>query len=85
MFRRLLAIVFIIALFVQAKASWSETYDFRNTRWGMSADEVIASESKLDPIEKSENLIKYKTQILGKHVELIYLFAQNKQIGRAHV
>ena len=84
MFRKLMAIVFIIALFGQAKLSWSENYNFRYTKWGMTADEVIASESKLDPIEKSENLIKYKTQILGKHVELIYLFAQNKLIGSSY-
>jgi hypothetical protein len=84
MFRKLFAIVFVIALFGQAKLSWSENYTFRYTRWGMSVDEVIASESKLDPIEKSENLIKYKTQILGKHVELIYMFAQNKLIGSSY-
>ena len=75
---------FIITLSVQAKLSWGENYTFRFTSWGMTSEEVIASESKLDPIEKSENFIKYKTQILGKNVELVYLFAQNKLIGSSY-
>ena len=84
MYRKLLAIAFIITLSVQAKLSWGENYTFRFTRWGMTSEEVIASESKLDPIEKIENFIKYKTQILGKNVELVYLFAQNKLIGSSY-
>ena len=78
MCRKILVLVFITSISVQAKLSWSENYTFRYTRWGMTAEEVIASESKLDPIEKSENLIKYKTQVLGKNVELVYLFVQNQ-------
>ena len=84
MYRKLLAIAFILTLSVQAKLSWGENYTFRFTRWGMTSEEVIASESKLDPIEKIENFIKYKTQILGKNVELVYLFAQNKLIGSSY-
>jgi len=84
MFRKVLAIAFIITLSVQAKLSWGESYNFRYTRWGMTEDEVIASETKLEPIEKRENLIKYKTQVLGKNVELVYLFAQNKLIGSSY-
>jgi hypothetical protein len=84
MFKKLLAMAFIIILSVQAKLSWGENYTFRFTSWGMTSEEVIASESKLDPIEKSENFIKYKTQILGKNVELVYLFAQNKLIGSSY-
>jgi hypothetical protein len=84
MYRKLLAMAFIIILSVQAKLSWGENYTFRFTSWGMTSEEVIASESKLDPIEKNENFIKYKTQILGKNVELVYLFAQNKLIGSSY-
>ena len=84
MCRKLLVLVFIISISVQAKVSWSENYTFRYTRWGMTAEEVIASESMLDPIEKSENLIKYKTQVLGKNVELVYLFVQNQLTGSSY-
>jgi hypothetical protein len=84
MFRKPLVVAFIIILSAQAKLSWGENYDFRFTRWGMTPEEVTASESKLDPIEKGGNLIKYKTQILGKNVELVYLFAQNKLIGSSY-
>jgi len=84
MCRKLLVMAFIIALAVQAKLSWGENYTFRFTRWGMTSEEVIASELKLDPVEKSENSIKYKTLVLGKNVELVYLFAQNKLIGASY-
>ncbi|MEJ2166690.1 MAG: hypothetical protein P8X90_14275 [Desulfobacterales bacterium] len=84
MFRKLFVVAFIIILSAQAKLSWGENYDFRFTRWGMTPEEVIASESKLDPIEKGENLIKYKTQLLGKNVELVYHFAQNKLVGSSY-
>lgn len=84
MCRKLLVMSFIIILSVQAKLSWGENYTFRFTNWGMTSEEVIASESKLDPIEKNENFIKYKTQVLGIRVELVYLFAQNKLIGSSY-
>ena len=47
----------------------------------MTQEEVIGSEEKMDPIEKTEHLVKYKTQVLERNVELIYLFAQDKLIG----
>ena len=84
MYRKLIAMAFIIALSMQAKLSWGENYTFRFTSWGMTSEEVIASEPKLDPIEKSENFIKFKTQILGKNVELAYLFVQNKLVGSTY-
>ena len=84
MCRKLLVLVFVISIFGQAKLSWSENYTFRYTRWGMTAEEVIASESMLDPIQKSEHIIKYKTQVLGKNVELVYLFFQNQLTGSSY-
>jgi hypothetical protein len=67
----------------QVKLSWGDTYNFRHTSWGMTPEEVIASET-MAPIEKDEKMIKYNTQILNKNVELRYLFAQNKLIGASY-
>ena len=67
----------------QVKLSWGDTYNFRYTKWGMTPDEVVASET-MEPIEKDEKMIRYKTQILDKNVELLYLFAQNKLIGASY-
>ena len=50
----------------------------------MTAEEVIATESGLDPIEKNEKMIKYKTRVLGKNVELVYLFSQNQLTGSSY-
>ena len=84
MLRKLLILAFLISLLTQWKFSWGENYDFRNTKWGMPLEEVLASEININPFEKNENIIRYKTQILGKNVELLYLFANNKLIGSAY-
>lgn len=84
MVRKLLIFVFAISLLVQSRAGWGNEYNFRLTSWGMSQEEVINSEEKIDPVEKTEHIIKYKTQILGRNVELFYIFAQNKLIGSSY-
>jgi hypothetical protein len=84
MFRKFLIFVFAISVLTQARLGWGVDYNFRSTNWGMSQEEVISSEEKLEPVDKTENVIKYKTQILGKNVNLVYLFAQNKLIGSSY-
>jgi hypothetical protein len=84
MFRKALFLAFMLCMVTQSTIAWGENYNFRYTNWGMSQEEVIGSEEKIDPVEKTENMVKYKTQILGKNVELIYLFAQNKLIGSSY-
>jgi hypothetical protein len=84
MFRKFLLLVFMLSLLTQSNLGWGENYNFRHTRWGMTQEEVIGSEEKMDPVEKTEHLVKYKTQLLSKNVELLYLFAQNKLIGSSY-
>ena len=83
MLKKIFLTFFIISMVAQVKLSWGDTYNFRFTKWGMTPAEVISSE-KMDPIEKDEKMIKYKTRILNKNVELLYLFAQNKLIGASY-
>jgi hypothetical protein len=83
MLKKYLALLFLISLIAQANLSWGDTYNFRYTKWGMTPEEVIASET-MTPIEKDEKKIKYKTRILNKNVDLLYLFAQNKLIGASY-
>jgi hypothetical protein len=47
----------------------------------MTQSDVISSEEKMDPVERTENMITYKTQISNKNVLLNYLFAQDKLVG----
>ena len=81
MLRKLLIISYVISLLVPWTLVWGESFDFRHTIWGMTQNAVISAEDKMDPVERTENRIKYKTQILGKNFELHYLFAQDKLIG----
>ena len=79
--KNLLLSIYVVSLLAPWNLCWGENPDFRYTRWGMTQKEVIAFEDKLDPLERTENRITYKTKILNKNVELNYLFAQNKLIG----
>ena len=84
MFRKLIFLIYIVSLSTPLSLGWCEDYSFRNSKWGMTKEAVTASEIKMDPVEINENTIKYKTQILSKNVELIYLFSQNKLAGAAY-
>ena len=77
---KLLALIFAVSLLTQPELSWGENYDFRLTKWGMTQNDVISVE-KMDPVERNETMIEYKTQILNKKVVLRYLFVQNKLVG----
>lgn len=56
-------------------------FTFRNTKWGMSISEVKASEP-LTVAKEEENLVAYKTSIIGKDVFVVYLFTDD-QLTRA--
>ncbi len=50
-----------------------ETYDFRNTRWGMTKKEVLAAEPDM-PVVNTDNQIGYFTQILDKNIYVAFVF-----------
>jgi hypothetical protein len=79
--KKLLTLVFAMGLLSQTGLGWSEDYDFRLTRWSMTQNDVVSAEEKMDPVERSENMITYKTQILNRNVLLHYLFVQDKLVG----
>jgi len=83
MLKKYLILFFLVSMVAQVELGWGDTYNFRHTNWGMTPEEVIASET-MTPTAKDEKMIKYKTQILDKKVELHYIFAQNKLIGASY-
>jgi len=82
--KKLIFLICIAGLLTPLSLSWGENYGFRNSKWGMTREEVTTLEVKMDPVEVNKNTIRYKTQILGRNVELIYLFSQNKLAGAAY-
>jgi len=84
MYKKLIFAICIAGLLAPLSVSWGENDSFRNSKWGMTQEEVTALEVKMDPVEVNKNTIRYKTQILGKNVELIYLFSQDKLAGAAY-
>jgi hypothetical protein len=75
--------ILILSLVLTKNVCWGSDYDFRQTRWGMSHNEVLASE-EIEPVEKSDNLIRYNTEVLGKNVDLLYSFVDDKLIGASY-
>ena len=50
-----------------------ENYDFRNTRWGMSKEDLLASEAG-EPVAKTDTQIGYFTEILDKNIYVAFIF-----------
>jgi hypothetical protein len=53
-----------------------EDYDFRNTQWGMSKNEVLASEPDT-PVVQTDSQIGYSTKIMDKNIYLAFVFKNN--------
>lgn len=52
-------------------------FDLRNIRWGMSVDEVKASEPE-KPVFEQKEVLTYKINIAGFNTNLFYVFIENK-------
>ena len=50
-----------------------EDYDFRDTRWGMSKEDVLASESG-EPVVKTDTQIGYFAEIVDKNIYVAFIF-----------
>ena len=50
-----------------------EDYDFRNTRWGMSKKDVLASESR-EPVVQTDTQIGYFTEISDMNIYVAFIF-----------
>jgi len=61
----------------QEISSGNEKYDFRKTNWGMSKEQVKATEDKKPDIE-SEGMLAYEGTISGKNFVYIYFFSEDK-------
>ena len=68
-----------LVVIIFAEHSFSEDFDFRKTRWGMTVAEVKSSEP-LTVAEEGKNYLGYKTQVIGKNVLVIYIFADNQLV-----
>ena len=84
MLKKQCILVILFYLSAPLGLSWGEDFNLRYTRWGMSQEEVINAEEKMDPVEVTENTILYKTRLMRDNVELQYVFVDNKLIGATY-
>jgi len=61
----------------QQVSSGSEKYDFRKTNWGMSKEQVKATENKKPDFEE-DNVLAYKVKINGDDYFCAYSFLKDK-------
>lgn len=59
------------------KSSYSDNTHFRDTKWGMSMQEVKNTEKK-EPIYEEGGMIVYEDYLIQLPVEIIYIFVDNK-------
>lgn len=71
-------IIIISFLLIFASIGYTDTnYDFRNTKWGMTINEVLISES-VETVSNENNQLWYLTSVLNKECGLFYDFQNNK-------
>ena len=57
-----------------------ENYDFRNARWGMSKEDILASEAG-EPVVQTDTQIGYFSKILDKNIYVAFIFANDQLIS----
>ena len=70
--KKILMIAFLLLIAVSVSAQ------FRNTKWGMTQEEVMQTEG--DVYIQDNNQILYLDEILGYFVEVVFLFRENKLV-----
>jgi hypothetical protein len=66
---------------LREKVNSEEDFNFRNTRWGMSKEDILASESG-EPVVQTDTQIGYFTEILDKNIYVAFIF-DNEHLGSA--
>ncbi len=81
-FMRIMLVGLLAIFFTQN--SFADDYDFRKTKWGMSAAQVKSSES-LAIADENKKTLMYKTNILNKNVVLLYQFIDNQLVSAVYL
>jgi len=79
--------VFLIQEGKTQKNSYNYGVNFRNTRWGMSRQQVIFTEGEPLSSEKSDlsSVLQYQSSLLDLDCLLMYLFSENSLVGAKYL
>ena len=84
MIRKSFVIQIILILVAGSAVGWSADFDLRKARWGMTQEEVMATEN-LEPADKSAHTLRYNITIKERDVDLYYTFVEDKLIGAHYI
>lgn len=79
--RLLLIVLFILVIFILVLSAEEVKFDFRKANWGMSVEQVKASEDKKPDFEgdiASGFILSYEVQIDSKDYYCVYFFLEDK-------
>lgn len=81
-------LLYVILIFTiigfSSNSCWSDDFNFRKTKWGMSMQQVKESEP-LEIVHSEDNVLGYKVKVLDKEVYLVYIFVENKLVRSRYV
>jgi len=80
----LLIILCILAVYTLILFAEEAKYDFRKTNWGMSKEQVKATEDKKPDFEDN-TMLSYEVTISEKDFECVYLFLEDKLYGSRYL
>jgi hypothetical protein len=76
-----LAVVFVLTGTNIGYPGEEQGYHFRQTRWGMSQDDVRRAENgEPEPDFSKGNILLWKAELLGEKVAVVYTFAFNRLV-----
>jgi hypothetical protein len=76
-----------IGMFFAISLTFADQYDFRNTHWGMSQDDIRISE-KLKPVCDNcgkPGQIMYETSVMAKKMALLYETIEDKLVSAGYI
>ena len=79
-------VIIILTISLNSQLFASEEYNFRQTKWGISKEEVKTSESAaIDESLSKHDTLSYNSEIFGEKVLILYKFSFNKLIWAKYI
>jgi hypothetical protein len=79
-------LILLLLIALNSKIFANDEYNFRQTKWGMSKEEVIKNESsEPDKVFTKGDTLAYHSDIFGEKVLILYKFSFNKLVWAKYI
>ena len=79
------AVLLIVCGLLMPHTLFATEFDLRKAKWGMTKEEVRASEGNKNTVEESPTLLSFKERVNNQEVLINYAFSDDKLVGALYV